>query len=597
MRTIRVVSGAVIALMCAAVWASGCSRASGPLVPETVRQGADFINSITLFEPADAIEDLGIESPAGFHEIALGSLARGGASPFWIPGDQVTLNSYGTVAVSLLRPNSANPYAPFKPVFRWLQGSLEGALDPGTPTDIDWVTERDNDSSGTHVALYRSVSCDAIYRYNFQTLTYDVELAICYAVRGIPKWEVDDLLGENFGGGGEYNSDWDIGLTVLRWDDQNPFPIAEPARTDFLIPDGDEGGVAESQYADFDPDVAYDHFSGNLYLVWSSGETPWGVDWRLLQYVEFTRDLQNYELVPRWDGSGWNSGWPRDVQATTGHNGHDPCIDIGYLDLFQYPNWIEGQIWVVIAYTSQFESSHGGFHVMAGGWRIDDWEHRMYMPVRFREEGELEYSELDSGLPSVDLTPNSNPRNFAALVFVQNTGSDGYGPKMRVYEADLFGLGTMLVPKPDSNTGAFTLVPSPEDYLGGDGLFPAIALHKETETEGPFRASITFVAQAPQSNELKAAVTRLEITPQVNLNPPYLTASHEFVWGPWTVPGALSDISGNYNFSQLPFLDPGISSSVVIEPTGERYWAAWCERIEMEPPPVNVCGSFGYTWQ
>ncbi len=590
MRTIRLVAGAIVALMCAAVWASGCSRATGPLVPEAERGGAGFINSVPLFEPEDAVDDLGLESAGGFHEIALGTLARS-ALGAGTPGEQYTFNSYGTAAVSLLRPDSEDPQAPFKPVFRWLQGSPQGDLDPGTPTDIDWVTERDNDSSGSHVAEYRSVSCDAILACSEYPFSYDVELVVCYAVRGIPKEEVDDLLGDDFGEGGEFNTDWDIGLTVLRWDEENEFPDAEPARTDFLIPDGDWGGLAESQYPDYDPDVAYDHFSGNLYLVWSSAETPYGLDERVLKYVEFTRE-GDFQLVPRWEYDyRWDDGWPRDVQTDTSHNGYDASIDIGYLDFFHYPNiWTQNSLWVVVAYTSQFQGEHTGFHVMAGGWQVDHWGDRVFMPVRIKENGD--YVKRDAGLPCVDITPNENDRNFAALVFAQDTGIDGYGPVMSVYEADLFGLGTIL--STETNTDAFTVVPCPEEYPG-DGLFPAIALHKETGTQGPFRASITFMAQAPQSDELKAAVIRLAITPQVNQFPPYLTADHEFVWGPEIVPGALSNISGNYNFSQIPFLDPGISTSVVIEPSGHRYWAAWCERIEMEPPPVNVCGTFGYT--
>ncbi|HEX9744130.1 MAG TPA: hypothetical protein VGB30_01775 [bacterium] len=53
-------------------------------------------------------------------------------------------------------------------------------------------------------------------------------------------------------------------------------------------------------------------------------------------------------------------------------------------------------------------------------------------------------------------------------------------------------------------------------------------------------------------------------------------------------------ITGNYNFSQSPFIDPGVGSAIVPAIGDDTYWAAWCERIEMQPPPVNVWATFGW---
>ena len=109
---------------------------------------------------------------------------------------------------------------PFKPVFRWLQGNDVGS--PGTMSDVFYVTRRDHQYSANQVE-YRAPKCDAIY------LKGDVvELAVCYQVRYIPQYQIDDQLGEDFWNNPDYpnvpgeppwsekNEDWDIGLTILQ---------------------------------------------------------------------------------------------------------------------------------------------------------------------------------------------------------------------------------------------------------------------------------------------------------------------------------------------------------------------------------------------
>ncbi|MFH1676764.1 MAG: hypothetical protein ABIC40_07030, partial [bacterium] len=52
-------------------------------------------------------------------------------------------------------------------------------------------------------------------------------------------------------------------------------------------------------------------------------------------------------------------------------------------------------------------------------------------------------------------------------------------------------------------------------------------------------------------------------------------------------------ITGNYNISEIPFINPGVSSAIVAFGSNS-YWAAWADRIEMESPPETVWASYGF---
>ncbi|MFH1675882.1 MAG: hypothetical protein ABIC40_02570, partial [bacterium] len=155
---------------------------------------------------------------------------------------------------------------------------------------------------------------------------------------------------------------------------------------------------------------------------------------------------------------------------------------------------------------------------------------------------------------------------------------------------DLFGIGALLTP---SAANSFIEVDPPSEFA--DGLFPSISLHAETGTVGPFHADITYMAQTPESDILRPFVVRMGITLTFGGAPGYpLTVEHTIDWYSEIYDDAgEADIKGNYNMTQLPFIDPGVSSAIVSG-TSDRYWAAWCERIEMEPPPVNVAATYGY---
>lgn len=572
----------------------GCSGDKSPVTPcENSRFVENFANDVPIFEPDDAL----LENSTGFHEIDLARLIGGWN---WGYKGQV-YNPYGwtTAAVSMQRgPNCTSP---FKPVIRFLQGSeSQGSPITGSMSDVHWVTGWDANANppGSHQAEYRHPKCAAL-AYLIDNETY-VEVAVVYQVHGLSESEILSLHEDfdEFHGKDEYDNpfnetntapgDWDIGITLLRWHIDDFPDDEEPERYDFLIPD--TGFL--SQYPDTSPDVAYDFETGDLYIVYSKAETPLGIEHSYIRYVWGERD----DSPPYWFKSDiifestWGDAghWPRMVQTDFDHNGHTPSVEIGLLDFFVHVEgpqpdhyWVEDKRWICIAYTSQFDGFHAGYHVIAGGWNLEfaGWQDRVFLDLRCPE-----LENLNAGLPCIAVTPVASARNFAAVVLSQVAGSDGYGPILRVFEVDLFGIGTLV------DIDSWFEVPSPDNHA--DCLFPAIALHKTLTSEGPFSTSITYMAQEPEMNLLHPAMISMEIELTIDdYNEPYLEVDRTVIGNAEVLSNVT--ITGNYNISQIPFIDPGVSTSLVATLDGE-YWAAWSERIEMEPPPEVVEGTYGW---
>ncbi len=99
------------------------------------------------------------------------------------------------------------------------------------------------------------------------------------------------------------------------------------------------------------------------------------------------------------------------------------------------------------------------------------------------------------------------------------------------------------------------------------------------------------MSQWPQNDILRPAVTLITTNLVINdEEEPYLQAVRQASYTA-VIPDAIN-IRGNYNYSQIPFIDPGVSTSLVVN--DGLYWAAWSERIEMEPPPECVYGTYGW---
>jgi hypothetical protein len=187
----------------------------------------------------------------------------------------------------------------------------------------------------------------------------------------------------------------------------------------------------------------------------------------------------------------------------------------------------------------------------------------------------------NAGLPCVDLSPDFDSQpHFGACVFVQEVGEDGYGPIVNSYEVDTF------------DQDRFTLISQPimgQTPLdsGADGLYPSIMVSYDPIVPRN-QASITYMAQEPQNDVLRARFIRIPINPSGYTNSPVL-------WQNWPF-GDASLITGNYNLSQISYTEPGVSTGVIASMgSNDWYWAAWSDRIEMEAPPQNILATWGST--
>ena len=525
-------------LLALAALALGCSGGS-PAAPDIQRDIQTFdYDAIEIFGPSTAGEEI---TGNLFHDICLCQIRC------VVPGlgsAQEIFPEHGCAAVTLVRRDDTTNY-PFKPVFRWLDWNEQEGI--GAGEDPLYVTARETDNCN-NTADYRAPACAAIYDAGYgivDPLGHQpaVELVVCYQVRN-----VEGLFN---------NADWDIGVTALQWigeDAVNHFWEQEPACRYDIVVDDPQG---DAQHDEFNPDIAYDHRDGAVYAVYSNVE-----DNASLQRIKYRK----YYRVP-------NNYSAEFYAQTTDHNGHDPSIDTGYID---FTNPQSTEYMVAVAYTSQYKipgpgpgtAPHYGFHVCATSWPSSaaprSW------PTAY-DLMNWDYAYLDAGLPSLDISPNVlEPEydNVAALVYTQVTGSDGYGPITWTFIVRFMG-----------TLSAHVRVNENEELNEyDDALYPSVAIN--SQTGDPVFASVTHLAQTHQTDTLRPWAARM----QINVDPPVPA------WRDWVDQNAL--ILGNYNISDIPFVDPGVASAIVTN-AGNNYWAAWCNRTEMEPPPTAVYATRG----
>lgn len=551
----------ILALICTL----GCRGKSDPTTPVLERTPEDFAqNAAAVFGPDTEIYD-GITFDPHYHDVAtcqIMTVGTAGGTPGtpWSGDDNDAF--HGCAMVTLNRPDDNVPTGTFHPVFRWLDSNnytVNGSARNGGPflvtgwdaNDPDWKTS-DTD--------FRAVSCDAAYDPTGWVLTpwepiknRTIELVVCYEILNAP---------------GIGNTDWDIGVTALQWiwdgveqpwDWYNDQPTY---RYDVVFPDGG------AEKDDTNPDIAYNHGdpagagAGDVYLAYSSGEfgpAPTYADVAYIKYRHFRR------LVP-------SINLPEYLAQTPDHNGHDPSIDV---DWFQ----VGVDIWnsVAIAYTSQYQTDswgwHNAYHVCLTAWRTA-WPDQIWPTFMSLRNPDTSFNTLNGGLPSLDIAPNANEIHNGIVAYTQEAGSDGFGSTTAVYVTQI----SWPIPAPPIHIIVAADDVGTEDLA--DGLYPSAVINRQGDSV--VNASISFMAQRAQDNVLHPYAARVQLRPT-------------FIVSWWDVAALdLPVIIGNYNISEIPFINPGVSSSIAPD-VNNNYWAAWCDRTEMEPPPQTVSASWGFT--
>ena len=427
------------------VLAIGCSGGHDPVSPSDDRTAQSFLNAIEVFGP-NTNEDF----DPFFHDIALAQVCVAG--PTNPGGEYLNQLNHGCIAVTLNREDN-HPANPFKPVFRWLDSDNYDTSE----SPVFYVCQRDvNDPN--EPADYRAPACDAIYNPSGSTLVNiqqnSIEVVVAYMVRNRSDWD-------NY-------PHWDIEATALQWtgDDVVDYWQKEPT---FRIPRYVTGGIPEepdySDYDEFNPDVAYNPATADVYVAYTDQEDAGG-NYEYINYRKYTR---------------YTNGISGEYLGQTGgedHNGYDPSIDVG---LVTYD--LEDLNWVIIAYTSQFQGGHMGFHVNITAWVAgNEWDHGT-APLDVRNP---DFENMDAGLLCVDIAPDANALHVAALTYTQVTGSDGFGPTTALFVVrflgDIADLNTHI-PVEDPLTPQFA-----------DGLYSSMAINRQVDPDDDITASLAFMA-------------------------------------------------------------------------------------------------------
>ena len=177
-------------------------------------------------------------------------------------------------------------------------------------------------------------------------------------------------------------------------------------------------------------------------------------------------------------------------------------------------------------------------------------------------------------MPQIDIAPKDNLWNTGAIVFTQIVGNDNYGPVTHIWSADALSLW-------------FGSLMSDQEGFWEDGLYPSLAWHYSSAL-----GSLTYFRQRPNSDQYHPWVEEVNF---ILGAPPILTQG---LGSPVGNPDDFITL-GRLNPLQVDFLNPGAASaisSIQFQPCYEQnYWAAWCDRLHMEPPPDTVTAAWGNT--
>ena len=416
------------------------------------------------------------------------------------------------------------------------------------------VTDRDSDVSPWNDQYeYRAPAVAAIYvpegNYFIDSVWGQpaIEVVVCYSYR-------DSTVG---------NAAWQVGVTALHWRKWGPgehetdfeeWWTKEPTeRFDYTFT-----ATSVLTNPEHNPDIAYNYRNADVFLVFSEFENDENESY--IKYRHYIRSTGQIFLAEYY------------AQALT-HNGYDPSLDVGDLLLDLHGLGGETYNMVALTYTAQYHNNHNGYHICANGWDTTAGDGHKYASFSLQNP---DHMWQDAGLSCIDIAPYANDTDFATCTYTQVTGVDGFGFITEVIVVNFFGqLADLTDHHPLDDDGEATT---------DDAMYSSIAIHRETG--GQTLASITYVAQHNDGLNQdwwhpRCVRINLSTWGEANNIPVGGLDNDE---NPW--------VTGNYNISDIPFQNPGVSTAIMTN-NDNLYWAAWANRIEMEPPPTVITAAYG----
>jgi hypothetical protein len=143
-------------------------------------------------------------------------------------------------------------------------------------------------------------------------------------------------------------------------------------------------------------------------------------------------------------------------------------------------------------------------------------------------------------------------------------GNDQYGPIVEIWQCNTVMLWFSDVT--DAQAG------------WADGLYPSIAYQY-----GEDLANLTYFRQEPESDRYHPWVAEVNMTTGqvINGTSSYVGNATNYI------------VTGDYNPVEVQIVNPGVATAITAT-VNNAYWAAWCDRSAMEPPPEFVLAGWGW---
>ncbi|HEX9744885.1 MAG TPA: hypothetical protein VGB30_05610 [bacterium] len=422
--------------------------------------------------------------------------------------------------------------------FRWLYEKVEATInDPQEYPELEI-----DPGLGEN---YRTPHVDAISHWQLVPYTLYNEVAICYRYRDTQ------------------HGDTDIGVTRLRFDHTELWPeeglqgVYELVEH-YSVPDPVIDDV-EYQSLDFFPDIAYDPDTADIYLVWTRQMDYLGdPEQYMVHWMKFDRNDPNSDMDGHWVITDDPANDPQPLAQRNTHNGWTPRVDVGTTHGVTAPQISQGRN-VVLAYTTQYANGHNGFHPAVIGWpvtneveSITSYELQLLDPT---------YGLESSGLPIVDISPETNPGNgYIAVTFMQD---QVIGVQGNEYHITLWN----------------SINPEEYNYFGllGESIYPTVAIHSESAQQTDNVVSLSYF-----SRDIFHAL--VPIAQQFNIT------THEV--------GQLTLITGGANgvwvLEEILAFQWGMNCSISVL-DDQRYWLAWSDTAGHTGYPRECWATIGFT--
>lgn len=320
--------------------------------------------------------------------------------------------------------------------------------------------------------------------------------------------------------------------------------------------------------ANMHPDIEYDYMQNDLHLVYTT-----------LRVQPEEPDAKVY-YRRREDGDGETFTARTWISDDDGDGGWVPRIDVGLVD--NPAGYGEGTRRIVAVVYSRQEvnplQDYPGFRPAVSWWDYLDGPSPHFNYVM--ADGQYEGQALISGVPVIDIAPESNPNHDAHVAFAQQVAGNGQPIQYQVR-----GVGHAFQEKEEElDIHYYDISPRDPDesWTHHSSILPSVGVHYDGIGGVENEMSVTYLFQCSDpTNPWNLEARRVK----------YETGQ----LGPETYPPA--NARGYFNISDIQYFNYGTSTGLAVAESMDEpaYWAAWSDSIGYNCLPCEISATFGYT--